>query len=445
MVEDVYFMDAKANTSVTTSVPAKAQWLFEKAGFNEVFAKGDNVAIKIHVGEWFNTGYLRPNIVRAIVEKVKEYGGRPFVTDTTTMLLFPFSGRTTAVDCLQTAAANGFTQSTMNCPVVVADGDIGLSDVHVDLPEGIMLQETFVASGIANADAVICLSHFKGHDIGVYGGSIKNVGVGCVSKRGKMMLHLTSHSKYGIATWPSDPESLKGIDGNEATAIEGCCPVNALHVTPDGLVYEKEKCIGCGFIHVIGTSDYGTFTMPDEWRKLSVICMADSAAGVTKVVGKKHMAFMNFAYDISPFCDCCPATDIPIMPNLGVFASKSITGVDLACLDMSMKTEGLARSLAEDEGALEKGTEKFTSIHPSKGSQWIQVNAATHLGLGTKDYKLVQVEPGPKEKFCFPSTSYPDRTVARRFRRYYKQSPIPPGGFKWRDIPSISLEELSKR
>jgi uncharacterized Fe-S center protein len=445
MSEEVYFIDAKANAATNTSVPAKAQWLFENAHFDQVFTKGDNVAIKIHVGEWFNTGYLRPNIIRAIVEKVKEYGGKPFVTDTTTLLLSPYWGRTTALDALYTAAANGFTESTMKCPVVIADGDVGLNDVHVDLPEGILLQETFVASAIANADAVICLSHFKGHDIGVYGGSIKNVGVGCVSKRGKMMLHLTSHPKYGIVTWPFTPDSLKGINHDEATSIEGCCPVNALHITSEGLEYEKEKCIGCGFVHVTGTSDFGTFSIPDEWRKLSVICMADSAAGVMKVVGKKKMAFMNFAYDITPFCDCCPGNDRPIMPNLGVFASKSITGIDLACLDMSMETEGLARSMAEDEGALEKGTEKFTLIHASKGSQWIQVNVAAHLGLGTKDYKLLKIEPGPKEKACFPGTSYPDRTVSYRFRKYYEHSPIPPGGFKWRDIPSISLEELSKR
>jgi uncharacterized Fe-S center protein len=441
-------MDARANIFVETSVPAKTQWLFEQAHFNELFEKGDQVAIKVHMGEWFNTSYLRPNIVRAMVDKVKEHGGRPFVTDTTTLLIMPFIGRTTANDYLQTAAANGFTGSSMGCPVVIADGVAGLDDVHVDVPDGILLKEAYVASGIANADAVIVLSHFKGHDVGVYGGAIKNVGVGCASKRGKMAVHLFAHPKFGIKNWPFVPEACKAsiISDDVRGVIENCCPQGALHVTEEGLVYEKEKCIGCGFTHVISTLEQGAFSIPDEWRKLCLISMADSACGVMKIVGRQRMGFINVATDITPFCDCAPSTDLPIMPDLGIFASKSITAVDLACLDMSMEREGIHGTMAEEVGVLKKGTEKFTMVHPAKGSQWTQVNAAAQLGLGSKDYRVIKIEPGPREKFCHPNLTYPDKTTGSRFRdKFYRTNPIPSGGFKWRDQPRISLEELSTR
>lgn len=220
---------------MNTSIVAKGQWLFDKAILSECFKKGDSVAIKLHMGEYDNTGYLRPSLVRGIVEKIKEYGGRPFVTDTTTMLLGAFWGRTTARHYLDTAARNGFTQASMGCPVVISDGEIGLDDVRVGIPEGIILKEAFLAQGIANADAVIALSHFKGHDCGVYGGAIKNIGVGCSSKSGKMNLHLTNHPKYGVRNWPYSPEACQGNKCSYAETCRAICPVEAYEITEDGI------------------------------------------------------------------------------------------------------------------------------------------------------------------------------------------------------------------
>jgi len=241
----VYFVNDRATLAMNTSIIAKGQWLFEKAGLNECFEKDDSVAIKTHMGEYYNTGYLRPSIVRGIVEKVKEYGGRPFVTDTTTMFLGAFWGRTTARDYLETAARNGFTQASMGCPIIIADGEMGLDDVKVDVPNGIILKEAFVAQGIANADALIALTHFKGHDLSVYGGAIKNIGVGCSSKRGKMNVHLTNHPKYGIRSWAYSPEACKGEKCPKVETCRVLCPMEAYKITEDGIVWDKDRCIGC--------------------------------------------------------------------------------------------------------------------------------------------------------------------------------------------------------
>jgi len=445
----VYFINDRATLGMNTSIVAKGQWLFEKTSLNDCFEKGDSVAIKIHMGEYYNTGYLRPPIVRGIVEKVKEYGGKPFVTDTTTMLLGAFWGRTTARDYLETAARNGFTQASMGCPVVISDGEIGLDDVRVEVPSGIILKEAFVAQGIANADAVIALSHFKGHDCGVYGGAIKNIGVGCSSKRGKMNLHLTNHPKYGIRTWPYSPEACKGEKCPQVETCRANCTMEAYKITEDEIIWDKDKCIGCFACviwRLVDAEDCGVIAIPDEWRIGSAIALVDSAAGCQSIIGKEHMGFINYAMDISPLCDCAPATDRPIIPNLGVFASRDMVAIDLACLDMSMKMAGTPGSAAEEEGVLEAGKEKFTGIHPSKASQWIPINAGVHLGIGTKNYELIECEPGPVEKFFHPHLRYPDKPTGRRFRKYFKmRSPVPAGGFKYHPDFRVSIEEISKR
>jgi uncharacterized Fe-S center protein len=147
------------------------------------------------MGEWFNSAYLRPILVRVIADKVKEMGGRPFVTDTTTAPYYFYGSRSTADLYLETAARNGFTAETMGCPIIISDGMYGTDDVTVDIPDGLLLKEGFLARGIADADSVIVVSHFKGHGSGVYGGSIKNVAIGCSSKRGKFNVHLCTHQK----------------------------------------------------------------------------------------------------------------------------------------------------------------------------------------------------------------------------------------------------------
>jgi len=185
----VYYMNDRS-TSIQTSLVAKMLTLFDAADFGAMIHPGDVVAIKLHMGEWNNTAYLRPVYVRALVEKIKSLGAEPMVVDTTTLPYWPHASRATSLDYLNTVARNGFTHAAVGCPIVIADGYIGTDDVLIDLPEGFILKEQYIATGIALADSMIALSHFKGHPMGTYGGALKNVGVGCASKRGKLNLHL---------------------------------------------------------------------------------------------------------------------------------------------------------------------------------------------------------------------------------------------------------------
>jgi uncharacterized Fe-S center protein len=165
MASKVWYMNARSE-SPQTGLVAKMLTVFDAAGFEQLIKPGDIVAIKIHCGEYNNTAYLRPVYPRAIADKVKELGGRPFVCDTTTLTYSPHASRATELDLLMTAERNGFTSAALGCPFIVADGFIGTSDYRVDLPEGYILKEAYVAQAIAAADVLITLTHFKGHPPG---------------------------------------------------------------------------------------------------------------------------------------------------------------------------------------------------------------------------------------------------------------------------------------
>ncbi len=186
---EVYYMDAHSE-SPETSIPAKMITVFDEAGLDELVKPNDVVAIKVHCGEWNNSAYLRPVYARTLADRIKELGGRPFVCDTTTLTYSAFGSRATELDLLLTAERNGYTSAALGCPFIAADGYIGTSDFRVDIPEGFILKEAYVAQAIAAADVLIALTHFKGHPMGVIGGALKNLGIGGQSKRGKFNVHM---------------------------------------------------------------------------------------------------------------------------------------------------------------------------------------------------------------------------------------------------------------
>ena len=208
MPSTVYTMEMRSH-STQTGLVAQALRLFEAAGYDDLVNPGDIVAVKIHCGEWNNTAYLRPVYARAICDRIKELGGKPFVCDTTTLTYSPTADRVTAPDLMRVAERNGFTSATLGAPFIAADGFNGTDDVHVDLPEGYILQEAYIAKALALADSAIVLTHFKGHPLGMVGGSIKNMGIGAQSKRGKYNVHMGGHPTYSLpATVIEHPEPV---------------------------------------------------------------------------------------------------------------------------------------------------------------------------------------------------------------------------------------------
>ncbi|MBD3229891.1 MAG: DUF362 domain-containing protein [Candidatus Lokiarchaeota archaeon] len=425
MESDIYFMHSRA-MNFETSLAAKGVWLFEKAGLNECFEPGDSVAVKLHMGEYFNTAYLRPVLVRAIVDKIKEFGGKPFVTDTTTLPYYEFINRVTAKDHLFTAAMNGFTRESMGCPIVIADGAIGTDDVRISLPEGFILQEQYIGREIADADALIVLSHFKGHPIATFGGAIKNIGVGCASKRGKYNLHLGGHPTYGVQTSSFHPELCKGKSCKNAWYCGNSCPEGAIEVTEDSIKWDRSKCKGCT-CHMLKTLGCGVFTLPDGYFEVTSAAIADSALALMKLIGKDNIGFVNYAIDITPLCDCVPWADTPMLPNIGVFASKDPLAIDQVCVDKATEIAAIPGSQADEYGVGKAGDEKFTIASSLLGIDVnIQLKVGEKIGLGSRKYNLMEIEPGEPEHFRprdIPLGTY-------MAKKYELGHPFPEKGFK---------------
>ncbi|MFC1899130.1 DUF362 domain-containing protein [Chloroflexota bacterium] len=425
MASKVYFMDGRSG-SPQTSLVAKMETVFEAAGFDKMIKKGDVVAIKLHCGEWNNSGYLRPVYARALADRVKKLGGRPFVCDTTTQTYSVTSSRSTELDLLETAGRNGYNSATLGCPFICADGFIGKSDYRIDLPEGFILKEAYIAEAIAAADVLITLTHFKGHGIGVIGGALKNLGIGAQSKRGKYNVHMGMHPKYGLATAAKfQPENYKGKQSDPNwKELEDACPFDLIHVTDTSLEWERDKCgncMACG--QVMGSR--GIIERSILTTQATDAAIADAALATVKAVGKGKVAFINMAIDISRGCDCVPFSDMPIVPNLGVFASFDPVAIDKACVDKGKEAHGVPGSRAEEMDVMEPGNRKFETCATMMAglSEEIQIVTGEINGLGSSKYDLVEVEPKTRADFAFPLDP---RWIGPRFKKLYKKlQPFP--------------------
>jgi len=414
MASKVYYMDARSY-SPQTSMVSKTLTVFEAAGFDKLIKPRDIVAIKLHCGEWDNTGYLRPVYARALADRVKSLGGRPFVCDTTTMPTSICASRTTALDIMFTAERNGYSSAVLGCPFICADGFIGDNDYQIDLPEGYILKEAFIAKAIAASDVLITLSHFKGHGMGVFGGAIKNLGIGAQSKRGKFNCHMSGHPKYGLKESSLfQPENFKGRQEKGWEVLEQICPYDLIHVTETSVEIEWDKCNDCRACEG-PLRGRGIIKTSVENLKALNAAIADGCLATMKTVGRENCAFINLAIDLTPYCDCPGFSDVPILPNLGVFASSDPVAIDKACLDMSKEAPGIKGSAAEELEVMGPGTHKFEvcSAHSSGALEDIQVNTGEIIGMGTRDYEIVEVPEKTLGDFAFP----PDpRPVGTRHR-----------------------------
>lgn len=425
MGSQVFYMDAHSE-STETSLVSKMLTVFDAAELDRIVKPNDIVAIKVHCGEWNNTAYLRPVYARALADRVKELGGRPFVCDTTTMPYSPWTSRSSQIDIFQTAERNGYSSATLGCPFLCADGFIGTSDLRIDLPEGYILKEAYIAQAIAAADALIVLTHFKGHAAGVIGGALKNLGIGAQSKRGKMNVHMGGHPKYGLrASAEFYPDAFKGkANTPDWEILEDCCPFNLWKVNDDSIEWDREKCTGCSSCSAL-MAGRGILHLDGPTLDAVDAAIADACLATVKTVGREKVGFVNMAIDISPRCDCANHADVPIVPHLGVFASTDPVAIDMACVNAAQNAPGLPDSMAELMEVDKVGDRKFEGAAALMHSQSevASINTGHEIGLGSRDYELVAVEPADAAKYRFPYDRRPSR---QRFgERFETFKPFP--------------------
>ena len=370
MTADVYFMDLGATPRETFH--QKFHRLMEKAGIQKIVSPKDLTAVKVHFGEAGNTAYIRPIHIRQVVKTLREAGASPFLTDANTLYV---GTRSDAISHIKTAVDNGFAYSSMDgAPVVIADGLLGKSEVAVpvDLRHS---AEVYIGAEIVNATSLVSVAHFKGHELSGFGGTLKNLGMGCASRRGKLAQHSNVSPKI---------KRKHCIGCGECVAH---CPSGALYLKEKKAYINPETCIGCAECIV----RCPTCSININWNQTVPVFlekMMEYAAGV--LANKKDKTlFINFITDVSPKCDCLSYNETPICSDIGVVISRDPVAIDQASADLVNQATALPQpSLTCNHGP---GEDKFKGLYP--GVDWEhQLDYAQQLGIGEREYNLIKMD-----------------------------------------------------
>ncbi len=370
----VYFTDFRT-PAYGDSVLKKLQKLIKGAGIAEMDLDGKFVAIKMHFGEHGNISFLRPNWARAVVDVVKELGGKPFLTDCNTM--YP-GYRKNAIEHLYCAWENGFTPLAVGCPVIIGDGLKGTDDVEVPVVGGEFVQKAKIGRAIMDADVIISLTHFKGHETTGFGGTIKNIGTGSGSRAGKKEQH--SSGKAIII----------------ADLCRGCrkcrkeCANNGLVFDEQSrkMTVNRDNCVGCG--RCLGACNFDAIRFQNDGAVSDLNC---KMAEYTKAVLDGRPSFhISLIVDVSPNCDCHQENDAPIIPDVGMLWSFDPLALDQACVDLCLKQTPIENSQLGDHmraiGFVDRH-DHFCNNNPE--SEYLScLEHAEKIGLGSRRYELVK-------------------------------------------------------
>ena len=373
----VYFTDLR--TSPGNSLPQKMKKLVRKAGIGQIDFKDKFTAIKIHFGEPGNVAYIRHNYAAALVDILKELGAKVFLTDSNTLYS---GGRSNAVDHLKAAMDNGFNPISAHADVIIADGLKGTDYKEIEL-NGEYCKAPKLGAAIADADIIISMNHFKGHEQTGFGGAIKNLGMGSASVGGKLELHSSSQPVINL-------ENCIGC-----RICEKYCRHDAVKVTGKKAHIDYSKCVGCGQCVAVCQHEGAVVKDWDSSETLNYK-IAEYALAVVKDKPSFHISFIM---NVSPNCDCWNHNDAAIIPDLGIAASFDPVALDCACADLVKAAPVLqnnaitdidGRSGQDHSHDHHAGEDKFHIIHPD--TKWeAGVEHGEKIGLGSREYTLVRV------------------------------------------------------
>ena len=364
----VYFADMRAGHK--ENLFDKIGKLLALAGLGQSVAEGDLTAVKIHFGEKGNSAFIRPIFARRVVEEIKKVGARPFLTDSST--LYP-GERKEAVSALTCAIENGFGYACVGAPLIISDGLRGVTETELAI-NGELLKNVFIGTEIVEADSLVCLSHFKCHELTGFGGAIKNLGMGCASRKGKLVQHSTVAPKVAEKFCTGCGICLKSCAHYAIAIIEGKAAI------------DPTLCAGCS--RCITVCPVKAINI--QWNEAADLVMQKMAKYAKGAVTGKdgRTMFLSFITQVSPACDCYGHSDAPIVNDIGICASTDPVAIDQACADLVNGARGNEGSALKT--GHEPGGDKVRGVYPE--IPWeVQLEHGEKVGLGTRRYELVKI------------------------------------------------------
>jgi len=368
MRNKVLFADMR--TSTKENLFDKLNLLLEGVEIKSRIKENSLTAIKLHFGERGNNAFIPPIFIRKIVDKVKQYRGKPFITDTNTLYR---GDRSEAVSHLILASHHGYVYSVVDAPLVISDGIRGNTSIKVRIDKPIF-KEVSVGAELFHADNIISAAHFKGHELTGFGGTLKNLGMGGASRQGKLAQHSNVSPK---------------VDRKLCNGCGDCidiCPQKAISFIEKKSKIDKEKCIGCA--ECITFCPQGAIQI--QWNETSIIFqkkMVEYAFGLLKGKGDR-VIFLNFLINISPACDCYGHSDAPIVPNIGILASTDPVAIEQASVDLVNQETGISNTALKSN--FKGGEDKFRGLYPEINWE-VQLDYAEEIGLGFREHKFIRL------------------------------------------------------
>lgn len=356
MAATVYLIKASKKLSAA-ELSRRMGLVYHRLGPENLIKKGDLTAIKIHFGEQGTTGYIKPAWLTAVVDDFKKRKVKAFWTDTNTLYV---GHRSNAVEHLQLAQGHGFSLERTRLPVLIADGLIGrdIRDFAVDLPR---IKTAKIARTFSESDALLCLSHFTGHILTGFGAALKNLGMGCASRQGKLDQHSDVHP------WIDKKKCIKCL-----RCLPGC-PTGALQEMKKSVIIQDKICIGCGECLVLCRNDAVRMQWDREDGRVQEK-IAEYALSVHRLFKGKTL-YINVILDITKDCDCMSQHSHVIAEDIGIAGSLDPVALDLASAELVLK---------------KSGRDVLRKANPPDWRR--QLEHAESIGLGTRDYNLISLD-----------------------------------------------------
>ncbi len=365
----VYWIDLRTTPALT--ILQKLDRLLRAANMHKLDLRDKYTALKIHLGEPGNMATIRSPYVAVVSGLVRELGGKPFLTDSNTL----YSGRRhNAYDHLRAGFFNGYSYDATGCDIIIADGLKGNDFVEMPVQGGTHCAFARVGCAVAEADAVISLNHFKGHELTGFGGALKNLGMGAASRSGKKFLHEVSH-----------PTIFREKCTGCSLCVKNCASKAITLDAERKAVIDHELCTGC--CQCVAVCQFGAARASEG--SASRVCSERIAEYTEAILHGKPQFHVNFVMNVSPNCDCWPNNDAPVVADIGIFASADPVALDQACVDAVNAATPIQGTALTDKGYSGAG-EKFGHIHPDV--DWAPgLDHAERLGIGRRAYELHKV------------------------------------------------------